>query len=193
MITILTPARKVALFVFLFLFSFGFIFAAGQGPSSPTAVVNDNSNGAYDAWLDPGSAKASDNSRAIVLLDGTFSQYLKATDFGFSIPTNATIDGIIAEAEVSDAGDGPGFIVDRAARIVKGGVIGSTDRKNSTYWTTTDTYLSHGGATDLWGTIWTPANINASNFGFALSADHSDASLTARVDRVAVSVYYSIN
>ena len=38
---------------------------------------------------------------------GTISHYLKATNFGFSIPSGATIDGILAEVEAGSVSDGP--------------------------------------------------------------------------------------
>ena len=40
-------------------------------------------------------------------------------------------------------------------------------------YTETETTISLGGATNLWGTTWTPAEINASTFGFVIDASSS--------------------
>ena len=164
---------------------------ASEGPKSPATTVDDASVGTV-AWSTPNNSQASDNSYATAtLVSPTQTHYLKATNFGFSIPSGATIDGIVVEAEVSEIDiDGQGN--DYRARIVKGGTIGATDKANATTWGTTDTYLSHGGITDLWGETWTAADINAANFGFALSAQLvTGTSLLPQIDHIRITVYYS--
>jgi hypothetical protein len=59
---------------------------------------------------------------------------------------------------------------DNAVRIVKGGVIGSTDKSGISNWNSTDTVVYYGGPSDLWGESWSASDINSSNFGFAISA-----------------------
>jgi len=97
-----------------------------QGPNSPGTVANDNSIGTIP-WVNPGNATTSDDADATCTLSYT-GNYLKATNFGFAIPADATINGILVEFEKDQ--DGPmNALSDNAVRIVKGGVIGSTDRK----------------------------------------------------------------
>lgn len=63
-----------------------------------------------------------------------------------------------------------GAVNENSIKIVKGGTIVGTDKANTgTELNTTDTYVSYGGSSDLWGTTWTPSDINASNFGVAVS------------------------
>jgi hypothetical protein len=116
---------------------------------------------------------------------------LVATGFGFSIPSGATIDGIVVGIERRYSG--VGTIRDYRVRIVKGGSIGSTDRATSTNWTTSDVYEDHGGSTDLWGERWTTSDINSSNFGVAISAQKFSGvgSPTVGIDHIRITVYYT--
>ena len=61
-------------------------------------------------------------------------------------------------------------IADASARIVKSdGAYGTTNKSIEGSWSVTNAYVSYGGSADLWGETWTPADINNSNFGFALN------------------------
>jgi hypothetical protein len=79
---------------------------------------------------------------------------------------------------------------------VKGGVVGSTNRAIAGAWPTSAlTYQSYGGSSDLWGETWTPADINASNFGLVLSvncADPDDNEDQCLVDHFRITVFYSV-
>lgn len=70
---------------------------ATQGPYSPGTMADDSTVGTV-TWVNPDNAKASDDVRAIMYYGGS-SHYLKATNFGFSIPAGATINGIVVEIE----------------------------------------------------------------------------------------------
>ena len=162
--------------------------ATSQGPLSPGTLASDNSYGTV-AWTSPGFATASDNAYASTTNTPTATYYLKATNFGFSIPSGATINGIIADTEVKN---GAGVeCVDNRVRIVKGGTIGTTDKSLGGTWGTTDVTRSHGTSTDLWGETWTTTDINASNFGFVIAATFSSASCTPFVDLMSVTVHYT--
>ena len=166
-------------------------------PLSPSTVNNDASDCALPCvdWIIPESANLSDNVYASIGIDSNgleTTSYLKATGFGFNIPIGATINGILVEWEVfSDYF--PGLAKDHAARIVKGGTIGSTDRSNATDWSMVeDTFLPHGSSSDLWGDTWTSSDINSSNFGAAIKAvTASGGGSTPRVDSVRITVFYT--
>ena len=74
--------------------------------------------------------------------------------------------------------------------LIKGGAVtGSNYAATGTNWPTTMTSAGYGGTSDLWGATWTPDDINASNFGVALSAhDTSTTARTASVDYIQVTV-----
>ena len=163
-----------------------------QGPNSCVTGADDNSYGT-DIWLLPGNITVSDDSRSTVAIT-TGTHYLNAQDFGFTIPTGATINGIVVEWEKSAASSGRGFaaVKDDRIRIIKAGSVGATDKSDNTAWSTTDTYVSYGSSTDLWGETWTVSNINGTDFGAVLAAKLSGAGTnTARVDHVRITVYYT--
>lgn len=137
------------------------------GPNSPGTVVDDSSFGAL-TWANPDNAKTSNNLYAqasAVMVDDT--HYLKATDFGFSIPSGATIDGIEAEVELYATNIAPPYDIDQKAQIVQGGTIMSTNKAAYTTLPSIEEYISYGGSSDLWGETWDYSDINNSGFGFA--------------------------
>ena len=115
------------------------------------------------------------------------TNYLKATVFGFGIPNGSTIDGI----EVAWKRKGE-FGVDNIVKLVQGGSVAGDDKADIvTSWPSpVVAYASYGGAADLWGLAWTPAQINASNFGVVLSGSTSEATILS-VDHVRITVTYT--
>jgi len=174
----------------LFVFFPELVLALTAGPNTASTASNINCVSCTD-WTSPGAVTSSDNSYATVPLATTYeSSYIKATNFGFSIPGGATIDGILVEWEVSVTDDlEPSYDIE--AKIVKGGTIGSVDRSSGTAYTATDTFLIHGSVSDLWGETWTPADINSSTFGAALRSVTYSASSNVRVDSVRITVTYT--
>jgi hypothetical protein len=75
---------------------------ANTSATSPGTMVDDATVGTV-AWTNPTNAGASDNSYATIGTSGRCGvftgHYLKATNFGFSIPVGATITGILVEIE----------------------------------------------------------------------------------------------
>ncbi len=155
------------------------------------------------SWTFPERAGTSNDSRAIASglteLDAQ-TTYLKATNFGFSIPSGATILGITVNIErrapiVLTNGNGA-VIADFSTRIVKNGVIGMSEYGAADYWPLSDVIKAYGGDEEVWGETWTPATINATGFGIALGAtifevDFEDP-LDAEVDHISITVRYQI-
>ena len=170
-----------------------------QGPFSGNTFANDNSIGNFPFSI-PGNAVTSDNSRSsanalLILLNGN-TNYLKVTGFGFSIPALATITGIRVEVEKS-AWDISilATVRDNEIRLVKDGAVVGDNKANGSSWTTADNYNIYGDTTDMWGTMWTPTEINSSDFGVVFSARIAGlVSLipTARVDHIRITVFYIV-
>ncbi len=117
------------------------------------------------------------------------THWLQATDFGFNIASGSTIVGIVASWNKNYGGCG---MWDNGVRIVKRGVIGSTDKSLGSLWPS-GTFIDYGGSTDLWGETWTTSDINATNFGAALSATQFPCGVgnsTPSIDNVKITVYY---
>jgi len=144
-------------------------------------------------WSSPTNIYASDDADASCNLPlGQSSYWLQATTFGFAIPIGATIDGISVyiERQCNRAS----AVQDNSVQIIKAGSRVGANKRKATFWETTDTSTLYGGSTDKWGQTWTPAQINASNFGVATSAINSwlDVNTTyARVDHIYIIVHYT--
>lgn len=98
--------------------------------------------------------------------------------------------GITVSVERQASGTG---VRDLELRLLKNGVLSGSDKADTaTNWTTSDTTVSYGGTSDLWGTTWTPAQINASDFGVSLRVQntHTSNNRTPHVDAILVSVTY---
>lgn len=185
-------ASCICLYVYLPL-----AIASSEGVNTPSTVANDASFG-VTAWTNPGNATVSDDSYA-TNASTIFTQYLKATDYGFSIPTDATIDGIEMHVELHadfNVGGVSGRRWDeKSVRLVVGGIVVGTDYATLVTFpiTTSDTTITYGTPTELWGLTISPSDINASNFGavFAAEENRGDGDNTLYVDSIGLTVYYT--
>lgn len=153
-----------------------------------------------NAWLSPTNIYANDNTESVcsfAMGSGT-SKYLRASNFGFAIPTGATIDGIVVTiGKKSATTDAANYIQDSHVLIVKAdNTIGTTDYADTvTKWSTTETAFTYGGATDKWGETWNEASIEDSDFGVVLCVAGTQGDFegtpTARVDYITITVYYT--
>ena len=85
---------------------YGVVLALDTGATSPGTTADDSAVGTI-VWTNPNNSKVSDNVYAIVTNANCgipTSHYLKATNFGFSIPAGATINGIVVEIEKKHSG-----------------------------------------------------------------------------------------
>ena len=156
-----------------------------EGPNDPTAATG---------WTNPTNIFSSNNARAseIVAASAT-SGTLQGTGFGFSIPGGATITGIIVKIERRQSGQPvqTGEIEDNRVQLKKAAPVGN-NKAVSGPWPTNDAVRSYGSSADLWGAAWTPAEINAANFGVELQVNEIIGldSRTAEVDHVTIIVHY---
>ncbi len=182
--------RFVVLVFIYFLLSSNAIALTATG--SPSSCVNNTGIGTV-AWTNPARAQSSNDSYATASLDGTISNYLYCTGYGFAIPSGSTIQGIAVNVERKSNSIANGGSNDTNVRLIKGGVVGSTDNATATLYTTTDFSEPHGSTSDLWGTTWTNTEINASNFGVAFAASKlssTGAAHTVSIDYIQVVVTY---
>ena len=174
---------------------------ASSGSLSPGTMTDDATVGSV-VWTTPDNGKVSDNVYATASsgFASQTSHYLKATNFGFSIPTGATINGILVEFERKENFEDLSYVRDSGIKIVKAdGTIGTTNKADTvTHWPTTDTYKSYGSSSDLWGETWTAENINDVDFGAVLSAYLKSGVGSqgnpgeAYVDHIRITVYYTV-
>jgi hypothetical protein len=176
---------------FFFLFLIATVSAqVTVGPNFPDVGANVTGIGTV-AWSNPNRIYVSDDSRSSTTLDNSeVSNYLKGTDYDFAIPTNATILGI--QVTIGRRASQDYRIFDNQVKLVKNNTITGDNKAESTIpWPTTEADYSYGGASDLWGTTWTPADINNINFGAVVAVTCSRSSnVQAAVDYITISVTY---
>lgn len=144
------------------------------------------------AWSNPNYAKTSDNLRATftTTVSGDRSG-LNATNFGFTIPSNAIIHGVVATVECNGQSAGSeikwvGYNRLRYSGAVLGGVSGTSDASM----TTSDAFYDGGSNMSLWAAALTPAIVNDSTFGFSAHITGYGASAQQRIDSLALTIYY---
>jgi hypothetical protein len=171
-----------------------------SGTRNAGTVVNNNTIGVV-AFANPGNATISNDSRAVAsatvaILSGN-TNYLVATGFGFTIPSYASICGVVVEVEKSAGGIGVlAWIQDNQVRLVKGGTItGSNLADLGNNWAGGDVIQSYGNSSGMWGTTLIPADVNNGNFGVAVSCSFEGVAIllpSARVDNIRMTIYYNL-
>lgn len=165
---------------------------ATSGPNSGGTFANVDLFGGT-GWTNPSNAASSNNSYATFSFnDDGQSQMLTATNFGFSIPTGATIDGIVAEVERKISASQPS-VRDNYVALTKDGTTdpgGDGKQDAVTDYPTSDGYATYGGAADLWSLTWTAEEINATGFGLFFATMGGDSE-TVSVDHIRITVYYT--
>jgi hypothetical protein len=173
-----------ALSLVLFVLTLGglLVQAASQGPNYAGAATATGWSSASNATGTPDSACASRSGAAGGTLD--------LTNFGFTIPDAAAINGITVEVKFAGTNVGNDGV---RVRLLKGGSpVGNTQDiyaisgQNDC---STSAFRTVGSPTDLWGTSWTASDINAANFGVRLSKLGSSTG-TSYVDSVRITVEY---
>lgn len=154
---------------------------ASQGPLAPGTAA-DSTDGGTGTWINPNNIKVNDSSYATCELSGPSNQsntthYLQATNFGFTIPGGATINGILVEwIRNASQLSGTSNPRDKNSYIIKGGTQQTTqDKASASVWGSSDATASYGNSSDLWGLSWASSDINSSGFGASLRAQRDAA------------------
>jgi hypothetical protein len=134
-----------------------------QGPSLPTAATGNTNTigGGTVAWTNPTNIELADGTNATCVPGLATTDDLRGGTFGFSIPAGATISGILLEVNASA---GVNAVEKFNTVVLEGGGGASANRATAATLTTSLSIFSFGSSADLWGTTWTPAQINAGTF-----------------------------
>jgi hypothetical protein len=170
---------------------------ASSGPNAPGTLADDASVGTR-LWQNPTNAASSNNIYSTVASAGvtTTSHYLSATNFGFSIPSGATIDGVVVEYErKANRANALEQVVDATVKLVIGGSVVGTNKNSATRWPTAEAFFTYGSSSDLWGNTITQSDVNSSNFGVVLNVTITNngklPSIVGSVDFVRMTIYYT--
>lgn len=165
------------------------------GPNAPGTMADDNAVGAH-SWSIPNNAKVSDNTYATLATSFTGdSHYLKATNFGFAIPSGATINGVSVGVERKRSAVAGNSVSEKTIKLVKGGVVSGTNKSTGAFLPGTEGTITYGGAADLWGLTLTDTDVNASTFGVVFQTAHNvlsgKAACNAYVDLITITIDYT--
>jgi hypothetical protein len=155
-----------------------------QGPNSGSSFTTSGT----PAWNNPTNAQSSNDQYATVTVPaGQSSGSLLATGFGFSIPSGATVTGVVVGLEgAADAGS-----LNWVVYLLVGG--SRTGNSRSASIPRVEGYVDLGSPTDLWGTTLTPSNVNGTGFGAEIIVSSSAAyTLGVSLDHVRITVYYEL-
>ena len=134
------------------------------GPYGPTILANDAGAGTI-AWTNPGNTQLSDDVYATAVTVAQDTQRLNATGFNFQIDPAGQINGITVEVEAKVLVGSETVYV----RAIKGGVVSST--RTSGTWSSTEGLVVYGSSANLLGETWTPAQVNAPDFGVSIRVE----------------------
>lgn len=166
-------------------------------PVTPTLIPNTVTGTNWSA-SDAGTLVHAVSAVDSIYADGSSTDYLICSNFGFSIPSTATIQGIeiflvCAVQGPIVGGTAPFFGIDLGPTT--GGPTAvekeiQLDAQNPIQ----DRFFDLGGASDLWGSSWTPAQVNGAGFSVYVRRGPSSNESPHRdrlVDKVSCAVYYS--
>ena len=168
---------------------YGAVIEGPQSAVGPRGGGTFSGGGAGSIWTSPENAALQDAIyTGADLGPDSSTQDLQARNFGFSIPSTATINGIEFVVRLKT----DGTTKDQSVKFVKAGTAVGTDfsRGPGVNWPITDTDITFGGPTQLAGVSWTPADINNTDFGINISALGA-AIGTAYIDYISAKVYYT--
>jgi hypothetical protein len=162
---------------------------AATSVSGPLSDATGSDLGA--SWTNPTNIGSSNDARATasIVTTGikTTTSGLLADNLGFAIASTNSIQGIYVLVE-AQADAGAYFQV----QLRKGGVaVGNL--VDMVGFGVTDTEVFAGSSTDLWGTSWSPSDINAADFGIVVNGKVPTGpvgTFNVAVDYIAVYVFY---
>jgi len=168
--------------------SFGSGGLTNSSTNGPTVAEN-GAAGAFD-WSNPNSALVEDGAVASVwAASNAPSKDLILSSFGFSVPTNQTIRGIVVKIKGACM---PASFTPHV-RLTSDAVTSLTNTPALTTDTNALAWCTNGAASDLWGVAWTPVLVNSTNFAVKIWGDPGLGSDFLQVDYVTVEIHYGFN
>lgn len=142
-----------------------------------------------NAWVNPSRITADDGSLATQTTSSAATDYLVASNFGFSVPSNATITGVIVKVKYSESTAGNDDFT-LQLQDAAGALFGSSQTYTETTSTPSAVTVTLGSSADLWSATITPTIINDADFGVRFWS--TSGSGTFSVDAIWVSVWFNV-
>jgi len=181
------------------------------GLTNPGTATVSSLSGAGFTWNNPNGAISAGGSTAnaanLLSVNTGTTDHLQFTNFGFSIPTGSTINGI--EVDIIHKSSGLsltigittifGSVSDNIVQLIGPGVS-SVNEASAAAWPTSNSTAVYGGSADTWGApTWTAAMVNSPAFGVDVSAMINGGVLLginlipgASIDAVSIKITYSL-
>lgn len=163
------------------------------GTAATEAVSPEDDNN----WSSPDNIKADDTSYARCFFwveAGKYSYRLKATNFGFSLPTHLRkIDGLVVEIAKHHSSTTAGVKDYRVQLLDADGVlVGDNKAVLGVNWPlSVPGKVTYGGAADKWNAALMKEMVEDANFGVVLSARCVNTQYYGYVDYIRITIYYS--
>lgn len=140
------------------------------------------------AWVNPNNVLVDDTSYATLNLSAQTGGRIQVTGLSAALPSDAVIVGF----HVYVRGTSADFLYSSLnTKLIKNGtVVASTS--GVTFSTTEGESQAGGGERDLFGETWTPADVNASNFGVDLDPVYAPTTNSWSIDHVRIRIIYQI-
>lgn len=149
-------------------------------------------------WDSPANAAGSstgDYASVTAATGGSeYSHYLKLTNFGFSIPSGATIDGVQVRIRVVGVVESSGsWAWDKVRLINESGTVGTANKATGNL-PTVFSLVTFGGTSDTWSAEASAINWNDADSGVAIAVGTTPAvsgTNIAYVDHVEILITYT--
>lgn len=175
---------------------------ASQGPNACGTGTNVSTGvSTFVAWSNPGNITVNDSSYATAAMRANVSQtrqtrYLIASNFGFTIPVGATINGIVVEIlrSATTTSKSPMDLLIQLTSDASNTGLAGDDKSSASVWPTTDAFATYGSSSDVWTFSPTVSKVNGSGFGVAIRGtigSGGKTSVTMQVNFVRMTVYYT--
>jgi hypothetical protein len=162
---------------------------SSQGPNTCTSVTQSPTEGG-DAWT---GLTCMEGTSCWCTNDGnnTECEFLICTGFGFSIPTGATLNGIVVTVTGKDDANADGYF--DAATLTLNGTSGSGSGSiTNGNLTTSPQTVTCGSSTSLWSvSSLTVSQVNASTFGVIFNVETNGNGNQVYLQDCQMTVYYT--
>lgn len=174
---------------------------ADTGWLNPSTGANNASVG-NAAWSSPTNVVSNNGAESTCTVVPNFAafdeaQWLVATNFGASVPSGATIDGIEIQVDARQrsnvSNQGPTQVYTQLwnAGAAIGSDQGATESGSWVY--NTSAFKTYGGSANVWGASLTDTIVNGSGFGVAwrYRRTSAESSYNVSVDVIQIKIYYT--
>lgn len=158
-----------------------------SGPNYAGTATNYN-DGATTAWTDVSNAAGSNSSTYAYNAGGAIDdfQILRLSNFGFSIPNGATINGITVEIYNESLASVDNW---STIKLLIGGIESGNNLSDITTLNNPVGIKTFGSSTELWGLTPSYSDINSSGFGISLKI--GNAGDTVRIYWARITINYT--